>query len=105
MIVLAYAPNFWQILISVLLIGLGSSVLHPEASRVAHLAAGSRKGLAQSIFQTGGNIGQSLAPVFTALIFVPLGQFGIIWFTFAALAAIIVQIYVARWYRSYIRQQ
>ncbi|GED17491.1 MFS transporter [Aneurinibacillus migulanus] len=105
MLVLAFSSNFWQVIISVILIGVGSSVLHPEASRVAYLAAGPRKGLAQSIFQTGGNIGQALAPVFTALIFVPLGQFGIIWFTIAALAAIIVQIYVARWYRYYISQQ
>ncbi|MEK5163875.1 MFS transporter [Paenibacillus sp. FSL R5-0527] len=105
MVVLAFASDFWQVILSVVLIGVGSSVLHPEASRVAHLAAGPRKGLAQSIFQTGGNVGQALAPVFTALIFVPLGQFGIIWFTLAALAAIIVQIYVARWYRGYIQGQ
>lgn len=105
MVVLAFASDFWQVILSVVLIGVGSSVLHPEASRVAHLAAGPRKGLAQSIFQTGGNVGQALAPVFTALIFVPLGQFGIIWFTLAALAAIIVQIYVARWYRGYLQRQ
>lgn len=105
MVVLAFASDFWQVILSVVLIGVGSSVLHPEASRVAHLAAGPRKGLAQSIFQTGGNVGQALAPVFTALIFVPLGQFGIIWFTLAALAAIIVQIYVARWYRGYLQGQ
>lgn len=105
MIVLAFASSFVQVLISVILIGLGSSVLHPEASRVAYLAAGTRRGLAQSIFQTGGNIGQALAPVFTALIFVPLGQFGIIWFTIAALVAIVVQMYVARWYGSYMKRQ
>lgn len=105
MVVLAFASDFWQVILSVILIGVGSSVLHPEASRVAHLAAGPRKGLAQSIFQTGGNIGQALAPVFTALIFVPLGQFGILWFTLAALAAIVVQVYVARWYRDDINRR
>ncbi|WJD83582.1 MFS transporter [Priestia megaterium] len=105
MLVLAFASNFSQIIISVILIGIGSSVLHPEASKVAYLAGGPRRGLAQSIFQTGGNIGQALAPVFTALIFVPLGKFGAIWFILAALVAIIVQIYVARWYRSYIKNQ
>ncbi|WP_435921541.1 MFS transporter [Paenibacillus sp. DYY-L-2] len=105
MVVLAFATDFWQVILSVILIGVGSSVLHPEASRVAHLAAGPRKGLAQSIFQTGGNIGQALAPVFTALIFVPLGQFGILWFTLAALAAIVVQVYVARWYRDDINRR
>ncbi|CAN7731639.1 MFS transporter [Paenibacillus sp. LjRoot56] len=99
-IVLAYAGTFSHVIMAVILVGLGSSVLHPESSRVAFLAAGPRRGLAQSIFQTGGNIGQALAPVFTALIFVPLGQFGIIWFTFAAAAGIVVQIFVAKWYQG-----
>lgn len=99
-IVLAYAGTFSHVIMAVILVGLGSSVLHPESSRVAFLAAGPRRGLAQSIFQTGGNIGQALAPIFTALIFVPLGQFGIIWFTFAAAAGIVVQIFVAKWYQG-----
>lgn len=99
-ILLAVASSFVQVLGAVVLVGLGSSVLHPEASRVAYLAAGPRRGLAQSIFQTGGNIGQALAPIFTALIFVPFGQFGIIWFSFVAAAAIIVQFFVAKWYRN-----
>lgn len=99
-IVLAVASSFVQVILAVVLVGLGSSVLHPEASRVAYLAAGPRRGLAQSIFQTGGNIGQALAPVFTALIFVPFGQFGIIWFSFVAAAAIVVQFFVAKWYRK-----
>ncbi|MDR6878983.1 MFS transporter [Bacillus sp. 3255] len=97
-ILLAVASSFIQVLGAVILVGIGSSVLHPEASRVAYLAAGPRRGLAQSIFQTGGNIGQALAPVFTALIFVPFGQFGIIWFSFVAAAAIVVQFFVAKWY-------
>jgi len=101
-VMLAYAVSFPQILVAVVLLGIGSSVLHPEASRVAYLAAGPRRGLAQSIFQVGGNIGQALAPVFTALIFVPLGQFGIIWFTIAAGIAIVVQIYVAKWYKNHL---
>ena len=86
MVVLAFAGSYWLIIMSVVLIGFGSAVLHPEASRVAYMAAGPRRGLAQSIFQTGGNIGQALAPVFTALIFVPFGQFGIIWFTCSFIA-------------------
>ncbi|NIK77802.1 FSR family fosmidomycin resistance protein-like MFS transporter [Paenibacillus castaneae] len=105
MFILAGANSFGLVILSVVFIGLGSSVLHPEASRVAYLAAGPRRGLAQSIFQTGGNIGQALAPVFTALIFVPFGQSGIIWFTFAAMAAIVVQVFVAKWYRNYISRQ
>ena len=98
--VLAYAGSFVQVLGAVALLGIGSSVLHPESSRVAHMAAGSRKGLAQSIFQVGGNVGQALAPILTALIFVPLGQFGLIWFTLVAAAAVVVQLFVARWYGS-----
>ncbi|MFC5651604.1 MFS transporter [Paenibacillus solisilvae] len=101
-VVLALAGSFAQMIIAVILIGIGSSVLHPESSRVAYLAAGPRRGLAQSIFQLGGNFGQSLAPILTALIFVPLGQFGIIWFTFAAAAALVVQTIVAKWYKNHI---
>ena len=95
---LALSRTFPAILLSVVLIGVGSAVLHPESSRVAHMAAGERRGLAQAIFQVGGNSGQALAPIMTALIFVPLGQRGVIWFTFVAVAAIIVQLFIARWY-------
>lgn len=98
MLALAFAPNFWTILISVLFIGLGSAIFHPEGSRVAFLAAGPRRGLAQSIYQVGGNTGQALAPLITALILVPLGQFGAIWFTLIAGLAVLFLIYIARWY-------
>lgn len=97
---LALAPNFWTIILSVVFIGLGSAVFHPEGSRVAYLAAGSRRGLAQSIYQVGGNSGQSLAPVITALVLVPLGQFGAIWFTFIAGMAVLFLMYIARWYQG-----
>jgi len=100
MLGLAFAPNFWTIIISVFFIGLGSAVFHPEGSRVAYLGAGPRRGLAQSIYQVGGNAGQSLAPVITALILVPLGQFGAVYFTFIAGIAVIFLIYVARWYAT-----
>ncbi|CAG7647649.1 MFS transporter [Paenibacillus allorhizosphaerae] len=99
---LAIAPNYWFVLLSVLLVGIGSAVFHPEASRVAFMAGGARRGLAQSIFQVGGNTGQSLASVMTALVFVPLGQLGAIWFTLVAGLAIIVQLYIAKWYGGYI---
>ncbi len=95
---LAFATGFWTMLISVVLIGIGSSVFHPESAKVAYLAAGTRRGLAQGIFQVGGNAGQALAPVMTALIFVPFGQDGILWFSILAVAAIAIQIYTARWY-------
>lgn len=100
MLLLAFAPNYAMVLLSVCLVGLGSAVFHPEGSRVAHMAAGQRKGLAQSIFQVGGNAGQSLAPIMTKLIFIPLGQFGAIWFTGVAAIAIAVQMYIARWYKT-----
>jgi MFS transporter, FSR family, fosmidomycin resistance protein len=96
---LAFSTGFWSMLASVLFVGVGSSVFHPESSKVAYLAAGSRRGLAQGIFQVGGNAGQALAPIMTALIFVPLGQSGILWFTILAVAAIVIQTFNARWYR------
>jgi len=94
----AIAPTFALILLSVIAVGIGSAIFHPESSRVAYLASGGRRGLAQSIFQVGGNIGSSLGPIMTALIFVPLGQFGVIWFAIAAIIAIIIQYKVAGWY-------
>src|SRR5690625_4293749 len=100
MLMLALAPNFYTILVSVLFIGIGSATFHPEGSRVAYLAAGPRRGFAQSIFQVGGNSGQSLAPVITALVLVPLGQFGAIWFTLVAGLAVLFLIYIARWYKE-----
>ncbi|WP_127585494.1 MFS transporter [Paenibacillus koleovorans] len=92
------APGFWMMLAAVVLIGVGSSVFHPESAKVAYLAAGDRRGLAQGIFQVGGNAGQALAPVMTALVFVQLGQSGILWFSLLALLALGIQVYTARWY-------
>ncbi|WP_435524892.1 hypothetical protein [Chryseobacterium indoltheticum] len=71
---LAAAHEYYVILISVALIGMGSSIFHPEASRVAQLASGGQKGLAQSIFQVGGNSGSAIGPLLVALIILPLGQ-------------------------------
>jgi len=98
MIGLALAPNFLFVLLSVLLVGLGSAVFHPEGSRVVYYAAGARRGFAQSIYQVGGNTGNALAPIFTALIFVPFGQKGAGWFTLVALTGIIILYRVSRWY-------
>lgn len=103
MLGLAFAPNFEMILISVFFIGIGSATFHPEGSRVAHLAAGTRRGLAQSIYQVGGNAGQALAPLITALVLVPLGQFGAIWFTLVAGLAVLFLTYIARWYSKQIK--
>lgn len=100
MLGLAFASTFEMVLLSVVFIGLGSAAFHPEGSRVAYMAAGERRGLAQSIYQVGGNSGQSLAPLMTALIFVPLGQFGAIWFTAIAALAIMILLYVSIWYKD-----
>lgn len=98
--VLAFAPHFWIVLLAVICIGLGSAVFHPEGSRVVYLAAGQKRGLAQSIYQVGGNFGSSLAPLMTIFIFVPLGQRGAIWGTLLAAAAIGILLYVVPWYRK-----
>ncbi|MED3574467.1 MFS transporter [Cytobacillus praedii] len=95
---LALAPAFEWIVLSVLFIGLGSAIFHPEGSRVAYLAAGPRRGLAQSIYQVGGNSGQAMAPLITALILVPLGQIGAAWFTAVAAVAVGLLLYIAFWY-------
>jgi FSR family fosmidomycin resistance protein-like MFS transporter len=97
MLGLALSNHYGLVLLSVVLVGVGSAVFHPEGSRVVYMAAGQRRGLAQSIFQVGGNGGQSLAPIMTALIFVPLGQFGAIWFTILAAVAFLVLLYIASW--------
>jgi FSR family fosmidomycin resistance protein-like MFS transporter len=96
---LSRAGNFTVLLISVGLIGVGSSIFHPEASKVAYMASGGKRGLAQSIFQVGGNAGSSLGPLLAALIIVPLGQSSIGWFSVLALMAMIVLVMVGKWYK------
>lgn len=102
---MAFATNFFYILASVCLIGMGSSVFHPEASRVAHLASGGKKGLAQSIFQVGGNAGSAAGPLLAALIVIPFGQKYIGWFSLPALLAIAVLTFVGKWYQQHIRSR
>ncbi|NSL89826.1 MFS transporter [Chitinophaga solisilvae] len=100
LISLAFANSLPLVLLSVALVGIGSSVFHPEASRLAYMASGGRHGMAQSLFQVGGNAGSSLGPLLAAMIIVPLGQFHIIWFSLAALLAIFVMLYISKWYRG-----
>lgn len=100
LVILALANNFPTLLISVAMIGIGSSVFHPEASKVAHMAAGPRRGLAQSIFQVGGNAGSAIGPLLAALIIVPYGKINILWFSLLALLAIIVLSNIGRWYKK-----
>jgi MFS transporter, FSR family, fosmidomycin resistance protein len=94
------ANRFHELLFSVALIGIGSSVFHPEASKVAYMASGGKRGLAQSIFQVGGNAGSSLGPLLAAMIIVPLGQTSIGWFSLLALVAMGVLFFVGRWYKK-----
>lgn len=98
----AVASSFVNILLAVSLIGVGSSIFHPEASRVAHMASGGKRGLAQSIFQLGGNAGSAIGPLLAAIIVVPYGQFNIIWFCIAAAVGIIILSGVAKWYQEHL---
>ncbi|MFZ0871202.1 MAG: MFS transporter [Rhodanobacter sp.] len=98
LLLLAVAPNFPLLLLAAALVGTGSSIFHPESSRVARLASGGRHGLAQSLFQVGGNTGSSLGPLLAAWIIVPYGRGSVAWFSLAALLAIVVLLQVGRWY-------
>jgi FSR family fosmidomycin resistance protein-like MFS transporter len=100
LLLLSRAGNFTTLLVSVGLIGIGSSVFHPEASKVAYMASGGKRGLAQSIFQVGGNAGSSLGPLLAALIIVPYGRSSIGWFSILALMAMTVLVLVGRWYKA-----
>ncbi|WP_447642401.1 MULTISPECIES: MFS transporter [Chitinophagaceae] len=100
---IAYASNFFYILLSVSLIGMGSSIFHPEASRVAHLASGGKKGLAQSIFQVGGNAGSAVGPLLAALVVIPFGQHYIGFFGVLAVLAIVILTFVGKWYQENMR--
>jgi MFS transporter, FSR family, fosmidomycin resistance protein len=98
LVCLAFAHSFAIVLVSVGLVGVGSAVFHPEASRLAYMASGGRHGMAQSLFQVGGNTGSSLGPLLAAAIIVPFGQYSIAWFSVIALLAIVVMLRISRWY-------
>ena len=98
LVLLALAPNFTIILLAAALIGSGSSVFHPEASRVAYMASGGKTGFAQSFFQVGGNTGSSLGPLLAAVIVEPYGQRNVLWFSVVALLGIFVLTKVGGWY-------
>ena len=99
LLLLASAGSYTVLISAAALVGVGSAVFHPEASRVARLASGGRHGLAQSLFQVGGNIGSSLGPILAAFIVIPKGQSSIAWFSSAALLAMTVLFGVGNWYR------
>jgi FSR family fosmidomycin resistance protein-like MFS transporter len=97
---ISIAPSFLLVILAVVFVGLGSAIFHPEGSRVVYFAAGGRRGLAQSIYQVGGNLGSSFAPLMTIFIFLPLGQSGAIWGTLLAAAAILILLRVVPWYKE-----
>ncbi len=104
LVTLSLSTNFYTMLLAVALIGTGSSIFHPEASRMAHAASGGKRGLAQSVFQLGGNAGSSLGPLLAAWIIVPYGQFSVAWFSLIALLAILILTIVGNWYKGYLVQ-
>ncbi len=98
LILLATASGYAGLLVAAALVGIGSSIFHPESSRIARLASGGRHGLAQSLFQTGGNFGTSLGPLMAAFIVLPRGQGAVGWFTIVALVGIVILWRIGRWY-------
>jgi FSR family fosmidomycin resistance protein-like MFS transporter len=98
LILIAFASSYASVLAAAALIGMGSSVFHPESSRVARLASGGRHGMAQSVFQVGGNFGTALGPLLAAFIVLPYGQHTIIWFSLVALLAMVLLAGVGSWY-------
>ena len=100
LIFLSLANSFATILISVGLIGVGSAIFHPEASKVAYMASGGKRGLAQSIFQVGGNAGSAFGPLLAALVVVPYGRGHILYFGLLAMVAIFVLVTIGKWYKN-----
>jgi FSR family fosmidomycin resistance protein-like MFS transporter len=101
LVLLSVAPSFAIVLIAAALVGLGSAVFHPEASRVARMASGGKHGLAQSVFQVGGNAGFALGPLLAAFLILPYGQRSVAWFSLAALLAITLLVRVGRWFKNH----
>ena len=104
-LLLSCAWNFPIVLLSVALIGFGSAVFHPEASRLVYMAAGGRFGFAQSFFQTGGNVGTSIGPLLAAIIITPYGRTNIAWFAILVFCAVLWMIPLSRWYRRRLKER
>nr|WP_292771093.1 MFS transporter [Mesorhizobium sp.] len=105
LIVLAFAHSYPVLVLGSMLIGLGSAIFHPESSRVARLASGGRFGLAQSVFQLGGNFGQAAGPLLAAFVVVPFGQQSVSWFTIGSMVGIVLLWRVSRWYAGHLRDR
>ncbi len=102
-IMLSFSGSYYMLLISAGMVGLGSSVFHPESSKLAYFASGGRRGLAQSIFQLGGNTGTAIGPLLVALIVAEYGQIHILWFTIASVIGITVLFKVGKWYDDHLK--
>ncbi|HEY9489696.1 MAG TPA: MFS transporter, partial [Chryseosolibacter sp.] len=102
LILFSFAESFGVLLVAVGLVGVGSSVFHPESSRVAHMASGGKKGLAQSIFQVGGNAGSAIGPLLAALIVVPYGMRGVTWMALAAVIGMVLLWKIGQWYAAHL---
>jgi FSR family fosmidomycin resistance protein-like MFS transporter len=100
LLTLAFGPDYRTLLFGAALLGLGSSIFHPESSRIARLASGGAHGLAQSVFQVGGNVGSALGPLAAAFVVLPRGQHGLAWAVPVALVGVIVMTGISRWYRG-----
>lgn len=101
LLALAFAPNFTMLLVGGSLLGVGSSIFHPESSRLARMASGGAHGMAQSVFQVGGNFGSALGPLFVAFVVLPRGQKSLAWFSLAALFAIVLLTGLGHWYKHH----
>ncbi len=101
LMLLAFAPAFGVVLLAAAFVGIGSSIFHPESSRIARLASGGKHGFAQSIFQLGGNTGTAIGPLLAAAVIVPFGQRSVAWFGLAALLGIVLLLQVSRWYATH----
>jgi len=103
LVLLSLARDYAMVVFSAAMVGIGSAVFHPEASRVARMASGGRYGFAQSLFQVGGNVGGAIGPLLAALIVLPRGQGAIAWFSLGALLAMMVLTRVGMWYAAHPR--
>jgi FSR family fosmidomycin resistance protein-like MFS transporter len=101
LVLLGYAPSFGAVLLAAAFVGIGSSIFHPESSRIARLASGGKHGFAQSVFQVGGNLGTAIGPLLAAVIIGPFGQHSVAWFGLAALLGIVLLLQVSRWYATH----
>jgi FSR family fosmidomycin resistance protein-like MFS transporter len=103
LLLMAFATSYLMVLLAAALIGMGSSVFHPESSRVARLASGGQHGMAQSVFQVGGNFGTALGPLAAAFIVLPYGQTSLAWFSVVALVAMAMLTFIGTWYGKTIK--